>query len=154
MATALVKILGETDDVTTCWCCGREGLKATVVAEDELSEIVYYGRVCAAKLYKPAQHLSTEKAVKKLDKAIIEAQQRNREAAIHSLFKHPLFQAGQRFLNRSRLKMLNGADYADWKADEATGKTKQQQAIAEVSAKFMVNLSQYVTIAPGRPLEL
>lgn len=45
---ALVKILGINDDVTTCECCGRAGLKKTVVLDMNGSQ-VHYGMQCAAK---------------------------------------------------------------------------------------------------------
>lgn len=45
-----MKILGINDDVTTCECCGRAGLKKTVVLEsfDGLQR-VHFGSQCAAK---------------------------------------------------------------------------------------------------------
>lgn len=47
---AAVKILGINDDVTTCECCGRAGLKKTVVLDFvEGKGIVHYGTACAAK---------------------------------------------------------------------------------------------------------
>lgn len=45
----MFKILGINDDVTTCECCGKTNLKATVVMESENIGIVHYGRDCAAK---------------------------------------------------------------------------------------------------------
>lgn len=42
------KILGINDDVTTCECCGRTGLKKTVVLDIEGVGIVHYGSDCAA----------------------------------------------------------------------------------------------------------
>lgn len=44
-----VKLLGISDDVTTCDCCGRTGLKRTVAMEiGDGSLPVYYGTSCAA----------------------------------------------------------------------------------------------------------
>jgi hypothetical protein len=44
---ATVKILGITDEVTTCGCCGRNGLKKTIALEiDEV--LTHYGTQCAA----------------------------------------------------------------------------------------------------------
>jgi hypothetical protein len=43
-----VKIMGITDEVTTCGCCGRNGLKKTIALEiDEV--LTHYGTQCAAK---------------------------------------------------------------------------------------------------------
>lgn len=44
----LVKLLGINDDVTTCECCGRAGLKSTVVLEIDGSQF-HYGSQCASK---------------------------------------------------------------------------------------------------------
>lgn len=41
-------VLGINDDVTTCECCGRSGLKRTVVLSSESTGIVHYGTDCAA----------------------------------------------------------------------------------------------------------
>lgn len=42
------RILGKNDEVTTCECCGRTGLKATVILTNGEGE-VRYGSECAAK---------------------------------------------------------------------------------------------------------
>lgn len=42
------KILGINDEVTTCECCGRSDLKATIVIGDEHGNIIgRYGAMCA-----------------------------------------------------------------------------------------------------------
>lgn len=47
------RYLGTTDDVTTCDCCGRTGLKNTVVIEmHDDAEPLYYGVTCAARALK------------------------------------------------------------------------------------------------------
>ena len=43
-----MNILGTTEEITVCGCCGKSGLKKTIVIEMESSEILYYGTVCAA----------------------------------------------------------------------------------------------------------
>lgn len=48
----VAKFLGNSDDVTTCECCGRSDLKSTValLLDAELdTEPVYFGVVCAAR---------------------------------------------------------------------------------------------------------
>lgn len=46
----MTRYLGTTDDVTTCDCCGRAGLKSTVaVLIGESADPVYYGVTCAAR---------------------------------------------------------------------------------------------------------
>lgn len=43
-------ILGTTDTVTTCECCGRSDLKTTVVfGNEDGTPTAYYGSECAAK---------------------------------------------------------------------------------------------------------
>jgi hypothetical protein len=43
------RYLGTTDDVTTCECCGRTGLKGTVaIILNDAPDPVYYGVTCAA----------------------------------------------------------------------------------------------------------
>jgi hypothetical protein len=37
------------DSVTTCECCGRTNLKATVLMQSDLGELVHFGRTCAAR---------------------------------------------------------------------------------------------------------
>ena len=37
------------DSVNTCECCGRTDLKATVLMQSELGELVHFGRTCAAR---------------------------------------------------------------------------------------------------------
>jgi hypothetical protein len=47
-ATTTPRILGITDEITTCDHCGREGLKRTVALCMADGEIVHYGTTCAA----------------------------------------------------------------------------------------------------------
>ena len=37
------------DSVTTCDCCGRTDLRATVLMQSDLGELVHFGQVCAAR---------------------------------------------------------------------------------------------------------
>lgn len=37
------------DSVTTCDCCGKVNLKATVLLQSDLGELVHFGRTCAAR---------------------------------------------------------------------------------------------------------
>jgi len=46
-----IKVLGLTDDVTECYCCGKLNLKQTVAFEIDGNE-TYYGTTCATKFYK------------------------------------------------------------------------------------------------------
>lgn len=52
-----MRIKGLSDDVTTCECCGKSGLKCTVVLEVGEGE-TYYGRDCAARaLHRTAKNV-------------------------------------------------------------------------------------------------
>lgn len=44
-----MKALFLDDSVTTCDCCGRTGLKATVAMQLDCGGILHYGRTCAAR---------------------------------------------------------------------------------------------------------
>lgn len=44
-----MKALYLDDSVTTCDCCGRTGLKATVAMLKDCGGIVHYGRTCASR---------------------------------------------------------------------------------------------------------
>lgn len=41
--------LGTTDEVTTCECCGKQGLKCTVAVSLESGDALYFGVTCAAR---------------------------------------------------------------------------------------------------------
>jgi hypothetical protein len=43
------KILGTTEDVTSCECCGRENLKKTVAISLDDADPMYFGTTCAAR---------------------------------------------------------------------------------------------------------
>jgi len=56
------KILGFTDEITTCDCCGKVDLKGTYAVDFE-GDIAYYGSVCAFKVH--AVSYDEQKEVKK-----------------------------------------------------------------------------------------
>ncbi len=63
------RFLGTSDDVTTCDCCGRTGLKSTVaLCIDDSDDVLYYGVVCAARALK-----TTAKVVRAETKAADDA---------------------------------------------------------------------------------
>lgn len=41
--------LGTDDSITNCDCCGKSGLKFTVIIELDNGEIAHYGQVCAGR---------------------------------------------------------------------------------------------------------
>lgn len=44
-----MKVLGCNDEVTACECCGRTGLKRTVILQTAAGDVVRYGVDCAAR---------------------------------------------------------------------------------------------------------
>lgn len=54
-------VLGTCDNVTTCDCCGRDGLKRTV-ALDNGAGVTFYGTTCASKASKRSAGYITRKA--------------------------------------------------------------------------------------------
>lgn len=73
------KFLGTTDDVTTCECCGRANLKATVAISIDGAAPVFFGTTCAARaLGRTAKEIKTSAA--RADREIAEAKQRERDA--------------------------------------------------------------------------
>lgn len=74
-----VRVLGTTDDVTTCDCCGRADLKATVALSIDDGEPVYFGVVCAARATKrDAKFIRT--AARAADNEREKAERKAREA--------------------------------------------------------------------------
>lgn len=72
--TSTTKFLGNTDDVTTCDCCGRANLKSTVALSIDDGEPVFYGVTCAAHALKmPAKDVRSESKRADLEKARKEA---------------------------------------------------------------------------------
>ena len=43
----MAKALGTDDSITNCDCCGKYGLKFTVIIELDCGDIAHYGQVCA-----------------------------------------------------------------------------------------------------------
>ena len=80
MNNAAVKFLGNTDDVTTCECCGRKDLKSTVALSINEGDAVYYGIDCAARaLARDAKEIRKESRKADRAKERIETTRRNLE---------------------------------------------------------------------------
>lgn len=50
-----MELLGITDSMNTCDCCGKTDLKCTVAFRQSGGNIVYYGRICAQQWYGKSQ---------------------------------------------------------------------------------------------------
>lgn len=65
-----MRILGINDDVTVCECCGKTGLKCTVVLEPENGGQVHFGRQCAAMAVRGDKKSKTVNAIESEGRAI------------------------------------------------------------------------------------
>lgn len=83
MTTTAPKILGTTDEVTTCDCCLRTELKKTVAIDFD-GETAFFGTTCAAAFLTANFSATSEKDVRslarKVDEAKCEAARRARQA--------------------------------------------------------------------------
>lgn len=80
-----VKFLGNSDDVTTCECCGRTNLKSTVALSIDDGEAVYFGVTCAARALAMDAAL-VRKASKAADNAKYQAEKAARQAQADAEF--------------------------------------------------------------------
>lgn len=55
----MAKALGTDDSITNCDCCGKSGLKFTVIIELDNGDIANYGQVCARRNTGKAQSAIT-----------------------------------------------------------------------------------------------
>lgn len=126
----IFRVLGTTDDVTTCELCGREELRGTTVLEaldvegNGTGELLHYGSSCAAR----AAGWSTREVVtaaKAADDARREAERRAaadaHRAAEHAYRDHLLAVCGSG--DREVAHQLRGfaSPFAMWKHDRAAG---------------------------------
>lgn len=56
-----LKVVGTTDEFTSCCCCGKENLKRTVVMQDSNGNYSFFGSSCA---YGASKHYQNSKARK------------------------------------------------------------------------------------------
>lgn len=50
MTAPAFRVIGTTDEITSCDCCGRRDLRSTVaLADTESGDVVHYGVTCAAR---------------------------------------------------------------------------------------------------------
>lgn len=80
----MVKVLGISDEVTTCELCGKANLKCTVALDltGEGSGPVFYGRDCAGMVkYSKKSSSNAAKVVREFEEAKREAEEKQRRAA-------------------------------------------------------------------------
>ena len=76
-------LLGTTDEVNSCDCCGRKNLKETVCFEvADTGELVYFGVVCAARM----RNLKAQDIKEQIKQTAVE----NTNKALQFAQNHPL----------------------------------------------------------------
>ena len=50
-----MKVLGYTEEVTTCDCCGKRNLRGSYGVETDAGDVLYYGSVCVNRVYGKAK---------------------------------------------------------------------------------------------------
>lgn len=100
----MINILGRNDDVTTCECCGKSGLKFTVVLGLEDGE-KYYGRDCAAKAVHGNNKSRSVKSVEVIA---------NAKAFARKMLKAKPEYTGARVANAIRVKYTNCNEHSEY----------------------------------------
>jgi hypothetical protein len=93
-----MRLLGITDCVNTCDCCGKTDLKCTVAFEQEDSNIVYYGRICAQRWYGKTQKVISSELKTIKDNANSEARKLYRNDPIYAQYEALLKQLNEQKL--------------------------------------------------------
>lgn len=125
----MARALGTDDSVTNCDCCGKSGLKFTVIMELDDGEIAHYGQVCAGR-----NTGKTKPQINSEIKAHAEAQKR---AARAEFFAHPAYLAERaRFAERERAGIRPGIAAMAFVEDAVAAADAVRASIA---AKFGVS---------------
>lgn len=105
-------ILGTSDEVTTCDCCGKKNLRITVALEPtDGSGDVYYGRICAARALGWGDTIDDGKRVQKI---AARREEKRREEAEKAAYVTTLA-AMEQFVFPKVSPALDG-DRAEWHA--------------------------------------
>jgi hypothetical protein len=119
------KILGSTDEITTCDCCGKPNLKATWAVEmTETGEILHYGSVCVTRntgIKNPASDAKTYHN-ERMKLAQIKLRQSDEHRAKEA-----------RFAVRNNMKMLPGMEAFEFVREVCSAYDRK---VAELKAEF------------------
>lgn len=85
----MFKIVGITDEVTSCECCGKSNLKKTVALMDDNGNVTYFGQTCASKAAGWTKEYVKEE-VKQIDKTNKQLMKEKREEIEIWVRRHPL----------------------------------------------------------------
>lgn len=133
-----MKLLGITDQINTCDCCGKTDLKCTVAFQKEDLTIVYYGRICA-------QHWSgkSQKDINKEFKTIKEKASYEADATLRS---DPCYLEYEAILNRLnsekvefRFRMTTLRPFSE-KLD-----ARRKEIVAAIATKYFLKPTEIVT---------
>jgi hypothetical protein len=97
----MARALGTDDSITNCDCCGRSGLKFTVIIELDDGDIAHYGQVCAGR--------NTGKAPKVIKAEIRDEAKRVIDAAAAEYRACPEFSAYRAALARRPRNLIGRA---------------------------------------------
>jgi alkylated DNA nucleotide flippase Atl1 len=122
--------IGTDDSVTTCDCCGRTGLKFTVVIQLDQGEVAHYGQVCAIR--------NTGKDRRTLGNEVNAYRQSQLSTARREYRSHPAY--------RAEVARLAERDALPWNDPRRTGakaadfvrsaRQAADKASAEIAARF------------------
>lgn len=118
----MIKILGTDDAVNTCDCCGKSGLKSTVIVDVD-GEVMHYGSVCATR--------HTKLTAREI-KTAIQSEQDGRVIAAQKEFKASVEHAAHvAIMNRAHtFKIRPGLDFMDYCRAESAGADRKAREIA------------------------
>lgn len=97
-----MKVLGITDEVNACDCCGKHPLKCTVVFEKADGTITYYGRTCAAR--------NSGRTNKQIDKELKDAKESAFSAAKQEFAQSIEAQQEDEAINRCNMMKVSFAE--------------------------------------------
>lgn len=133
------KVLGFTEDVTTCDCCGRVDLKGTLALENISSgDINHYGIICGSKISKQTKKDIQEKLIQISADSIKKAQsefyqtQEKRDYDYHMITREPRFNVNQSWEER-KVIIDETMEFAR-KADEVKKKIAKKYSLKDFPA--------------------
>lgn len=118
-------VLGSTDEVNTCDCCGKHPLKATWAVEMEggNGDIQYYGSTCVTR--------NTGKTIKEVRSEAAAAYKAKVDAACSEFSQHPAHVAHKaKMQDGYRLNLPAGKPFMDHHRAEMVEADKARAAIA------------------------
>lgn len=116
-----MRLLGITDSVNECDCCGKTDLKCTVAFETTDLQIVYFGRVCATKHYnRQTKEINRElKTIAEIARSQAANEYRNHEATVALRRLIAELNDGPRLTFEQRLQIIQPYCDAESKARKA-----------------------------------